>query len=60
MYDTEVYLRHLYVIYRGMPAKDQPVVLPALEDEMRRHNNFVDANRRSLTDLSYDKRDLRT
>jgi hypothetical protein len=52
LYDTEAYLRHLYVIYRRVPAQDQNAVLPALEDEIRRHNKFIDANRRAVTDMS--------
>jgi hypothetical protein len=58
MYDTEVYLRHLYVIYNGVPAEDRPTVLPALEDEMRRHNKFLDAHRRGLTEISHYMREL--
>jgi hypothetical protein len=58
MYDTEIYLRHLYVIHKAVPAEDQKAVLPALEDEMRRHNRFIDANRRALTELAHYTREL--
>jgi hypothetical protein len=51
-FTTEAYLRHLYVIYELVPPEDRDAILPALEDEIRRHNEFIIRSTEILTGIA--------
>lgn len=57
-YETEEYLRHLYMVSKNVSSEDRKAVLPALEDEMQRHYNFIAANRREISALTHYTRIL--
>jgi hypothetical protein len=57
-YLTEAYLRHLYVIYQDVPPEERSAVLPALEDEIRRHGELITFNTESMTGIALLTRDL--
>jgi hypothetical protein len=57
-YETEAYLRHLYVIYQNVPPEEQDAVLPALEDEMRRHNEFIDWSSDVIARIAIQMREM--
>lgn len=38
---AEAYLRNLYVISQDIPSSEQHIIIPALEEELRRRNNFI-------------------
>jgi hypothetical protein len=58
-FTTEAYLRHLYVIYNEVPVEDRDAILPALEDEIRRHNEFIIRNTEILTGIAIQMTILR-
>jgi hypothetical protein len=55
----EAYLRHLSVLYQNVPVEDRVGLLPALEDELRRHQEFIDCNRTTLTGIAVQVRELK-
>lgn len=57
-YMTEAYLRHLYVIHQSVPEKDKRAVIPALEDEIRRHLELEQRNDDILTGIAVQTRIL--
>ena len=57
-YITEAYLRNLYVLQLKLPDNERVQVLPALEDEIRRQQQFIEKNQDILTQISVQLRIL--
>ena len=51
-YITEAYLRNLYVLWMKLSENERHQVLPALEDEIRRQQRFIEQNQDILTKIS--------
>lgn len=50
---SESYVRHLEIIYNEVPQDQRSMILPALEDEMRRRMAYIARNHKTLVNVYY-------
>lgn len=56
---SESYIRHLDVIFSEVPKDQQSIILPSLEDEIRRHMAYITRNHETLVNIEYQMKILK-